>query len=798
MKYFKIIGIIFLMTFLLVSPALAAISDSTVDETNIYSTNPATRYDISIAGSYTNSTATDITYTNSVIVGTPNVTTSGLSVTTSLDDRRGSLITTDTIGTKYATNMTDGVTVLSSDAYPNTYVYSSGGFKTFVYNYGNYAGTVSSSEYVSLHAQDAWTITPETLEIEKKSTNIFNPTNQFAITTPIIDLKYISLTEAILIYGNSVYIVDSRASALTPVSLHENAGTITKGYIGEFNSITVDVDGVILVYNYNNRTAVGLKSNITIPSNIVGVACINDYAIVATSTYIQLYDAHTGEFISQTAASVKGVCGKDTIDRFLSYPVTAPTNVVYSWTPSSSGLTPSVSTSLTEPAITINEINRIAQTDSFIVGTSGKTYVISIPGGGPTSSIISTASTVLTNLDSSLDYQYVGNNGKDTYQYAIDIAAVPDKSYLVSKYTVSTNLNDVAVSHTNGLWSAFGGYGMSIDIMAKDSATSRALMQTTLIDGIIDQIGISYAVYYLIATTDSSIYLLSQATPLDISDTVLISKYYLKISVLDQGVLQPNTDFTVSINSGAPISYTTVSDGTFTMEVYPTFNYLFTYKDTIIKYIANNYALQYVFLNSQTENYLSEVTYSVAFNNNANVLMQYHDGLGKSNTVSYVVSDTNGTVLYTSGATALNDYYYTYTLPVGSPSGIYTVKLTITDGISIIIKNWSFTKKQYSDETNQSGLILPGAKKPIIPISFPMIPVDVSSDVIQVIFCIILMIVAGLFGVNYSAKGTLIVALLALLFTYFELIRIDWLWAVTMVVLGILTIFSYASQNEGN
>jgi len=798
MKYFKIIGIIFLMTFLLVSPALAAISDSTVDETNIYSTNPATRYDISIAGSYTNSTATDITYTNSVIVGTPNVTTSGLSVTTSLDDRRGSLITTDTIGTKYATNMTDGVTVLSSDAYPNTYVYSSGGFKTFVYNYGNYAGTVSSSEYVSLHAQDAWTITPETLEIEKKSTNIFNPTNQFAITTPIIDLKYISLTEAILIYGNSVYIVDSRASALTPVSLHENAGTITKGYIGEFNSITVDVDGVILVYNYNNRTAVGLKSNITIPSNIVGVACINDYAIVATSTYIQLYDAHTGEFISQTAASVKGVCGKDTIDRFLSYPVTAPTNVVYSWTPSSSGLTPSVSTSLTEPAITINEINRIAQTDSFIVGTSGKTYVISIPGGGPTSSIISTASTVLTNLDSSLDYQYVGNNGKDTYQYAIDIAAVPDKSYLVSKYTISTNLNDVAVSHTNGLWSAFGGYGMSIDIMAKDSATSRALMQTTLVDGIIDQIGISYAGYYLIATTDSSIYLLSQATPLDISDTVLISKYYLKISVLDQGVLQPNTDFTVSINSGAPISYTTVSDGTFTMEVYPTFNYLFTYKDTIIKYIANNYALQYVFLNSQTENYLSEVTYSVAFNNNANVLMQYHDGLGKSNTVSYVVSDTNGTVLYTSGATALNDYYYTYTLPVGSPSGIYTVKLTITDGISTIIKNWSFTKKQYSDETNQSGLILPGAKKPIIPISFPMIPVDVSSDVIQVIFCIILMIVAGLFGVNYSAKGTLIVALLALLFTYFELIRIDWLWAVTMVVLGILTIFSYASQNEGN
>jgi hypothetical protein len=188
----------------------------------------------------------------------------------------------------------------------------------------------------------------------------------------------------------------------------------------------------------------------------------------------------------------------------------------------------------------------------------------------------------------------------------------------------------------------------------------------------------------------------------------------------------------------------------------------------------------------------------VAFNNNANVLMQYHDGLGKSNTVSYVVSDTNGTVLYTSGATALNDYYYTYTLPVGSPSGIYTVKLTITDGISTIIKNWSFTKKQYSDETNQSGLILPGAKKPIIPISFPMIPVDVSSDVIQVIFCIILMIVAGLFGVNYSAKGTLIVALLALLFTYFELIRIDWLWAVTMVVLGILTIFSYASQNEGN
>lgn len=798
MKNFKIIGIIFLIAFLLVSPALADITDSTVDETNIYSTNPATRYDISVPGSYSNTTATNITYSNAVIVGTPNVVTSGLTVTTSLEDRRGSLITTDTIGTKYATNMTSGATVLSTDVYPNTYIYPSDGLKTFIYNYGNYAGITSSSEIVSLHTQDAWEIIPETLEIEKKSTNIFNPTNQFAITTPIIDLKYISLTEAILIYGNSVYIVDSRESAITPVSLHENGGTITKGYIGEFNAITVDTDGVVLVYNYNNRTAVGLKSNITIPSDIVGVASINDYAIIATSTYIQLYDAHTGEFISQTAASVKGVCGKDTIARFLSYPVTAPTNVVYSWAPSSSGLTASVSTTLTEPAVTINEINRIAQTDSFIVGTSGKTYIISIPGGGPTSSIISTAATTLTQLDSSLDYQYVGNDGKDTYQYAIDITAIPDKSQLVSKYTVSTNLNDVAVSHTNGLWSAFGGYGMSINIMAKDSETSRTLMQNTLVDGIIDQIGISYAGYYLIATTDDSIYLLSQAIPLDVSDTVLISKYYVKVSIMDQGLLQPNTDFTVSINSGAPISYTTVSDGTFTMEVYPTYTYIFTYKGNSVKYIANNYALQYVFINSYQEYYMSDVTYSVSFNNNTDILMRYYDGLSKGNTINYVVADANGTVLYTTGTIVSNNYYHIYSLPVGSSPGIYTVKLTISSNGVSTVKDWSFSKKNYLDETNQSGLILPGAKKPIIPLTIPMIPVEVSGNVIQIIFCIVLMIVAGLFGVNYSAKGTLIVALLALLFTYFGLIHIDWLWAVTMVVLGILTIFSYASQNEAN
>lgn len=798
MKNFKIIGIIFLIAFLLVSPALADITDSTVDETNIYSTNPATRYDISVPGSYSNTTATNITYINAVIVGTPNVVTSGLTVTTALEDRRGSLITTDTIGTKYATNMTSGATVLSTDVYPNTYIYPSDGLKTFIYNYGNYAGITSSSEIVSLHTQDAWEIIPETLEIEKKSTNIFNPTNQFAITTPIIDLKYISLTEAILIYGNSVYIVDSRESLITPVSLHENGGTITKGYIGEFNAITVDTDGVVLVYNYNNRTAVGLKSNITTPSDIVGVASINDYAIIATSTHIQLYDAHTGEFISQTAASVKGVCGKDTIARFLSYPVTAPTNVVYSWAPSSSGLTASVSTTLTEPAVTINEINRIAQTDSFIVGTSGKTYIISIPGGGPTSSIISTAATTLTQLDSSLDYQYVGNDGKDTYQYAIDITAIPDKSQLVSKYTVSTNLNDVAVSHTNGLWSAFGGYGMSINIMAKDSETSRTLMQNTLVDGIIDQIGISYAGYYLIATTDDSIYLLSQATPLDVSDTVLISKYYAKVSIMDQGLLQPNTDFTVSINSGAPISYTTVSDGTFTMEVYPTYTYIFTYKGNSVKYIANNYALQYVFINSYQEYYMSDVTYSVSFNNNTDILMRYYDGLSKGNTINYVVADANGTVLYTTGTIVSNNYYHIYSLPVGSSPGIYTVKLTISSNGVSTVKDWSFSKKNYLDETNQSGLILPGAKKPIIPLTIPMIPVEVSGNVIQIIFCIVLMIVAGLFGVNYSAKGTLIVALLALLFTYFGLIHIDWLWAVTMVVLGILTIFSYASQNEAN
>lgn len=763
--------------------------------------NAGTRYDIAVAGQFASSFATNITYTDAVILGTTKTLVNGKTITVSLDGLKGSLVKPNTVlgkGTILSTSIKSGATVLATGTYPTTYTYVSDGLKAFTYEYGNVLVTKTSSEIASLHTQDAWAITPETLEIEKKSTNIFNPTNQFIITTPIIDLKYISLTNAVLIYGNSVYIVDSKENIITPVSLHENGGVITKGYIGEYNAITVDTNGVILVYNYNNKTAVGLQSNITNPALIVGIASIKDYAIVATSTYIQLYDAHTGKIISQTAKSVKGVCGKDAITRFISYSAVAPLNVVSSWTPSSTGLTPSVSTTLTEAGVSITEINHIAQTDSFIVGTTGKTYVISIPNGGPTSTIISTAATTLTNLDSSLDYQYVGNNGKDNYQYAINITGTPDKSKLVSKYTVSTNLNDAAVSHTNGLWSVFGGSGMSIHIMAKDSETSRIIMQTTLVDGIIDKLGMSYAGYYLTATTGDSIYLFSQATPLDVSDTVLVTKYYLKINIYNAGVPVPNAEFTVSSSGGAPISYTTVTDGSYTLEVYPTYTYIFTYQGQTTKYIANNYALQYLFLQNDKVEYMYGVTYTTIFKDNKDVVMQYNDPYHKGNTICYTVYDKTNAVLYSSGDMTLDTYYHTYTLPVGSADGIYMVKLIVKkDGLQTI-KDWSFTKKKYIDDTNQSGFILPGAKKPIVPMFLPMIPVEISDDVIQTIFCIIIMIVAGLFGVNHSAKGTLIVAILALLFTYFGLIHIDWLWGVTMVVLGILAIFSYASQNEAN
>ena len=93
-------------------------------------------------------------------------------------------------------------------------------------------------------------------------------------------------------------------------------------------------------------------------------------------------------------------------------------------------------------------------------------------------------------------------------------------------------------------------------------------------------------------------------------------------------------------------------------------------------------------------------------------------------------------------------------------------------------------------------VVLPGATKPLFPLELPMIDgAEKTSDIKQIFFCGILMVIAGLFGVNHSARGTLILALVTLVFTFFKFIYIDWMWVMTMVVIGVLTVFSYSQNN---
>jgi Flp pilus assembly protein TadB len=58
------------------------------------------------------------------------------------------------------------------------------------------------------------------------------------------------------------------------------------------------------------------------------------------------------------------------------------------------------------------------------------------------------------------------------------------------------------------------------------------------------------------------------------------------------------------------------------------------------------------------------------------------------------------------------------------------------------------------------------------------------------------MVIAGLFGAQHSAKGALLVAGIAAIFTVLGLLVIDPIWVAMMVVIGILTLFSYARDYD--
>ena len=274
----------------------------------------------------------------------------------------------------------------------------------------------------------------------------------------------------------------------------------------------------------------------------------------------------------------------------------------------------------------------------------------------------------------------------------------------------------------------------------------------------------------------------------------------MQITTLIGGIAQSNTDFKFGLQDTAGRTFTTDTLGTYIVEVLPGKTYVASFSDGSANtvYTANNFALQYLILSKPSgAPFAPGLTSDVSLDYRL-VHMSYFDSDGRNNLVTFTIwnattilqtySSVTNNVSYIYDATETDDSYLAVVLHVSNPDSGYTYD-----------KSYTVWLKKYADPTNQTGLILPGAKKPLIPAPFWSdvgLPVKLDGELIQLIICGILMVIAGLFGAQHSAKGALLVAGIAAIFTVLGLLVIDPIWVAMMVVIGVLALFSYARDYD--
>lgn len=692
---------------------------------------------------------------------------------------------------------------------PTTYVWTDAGYTgssaTIDINSGIYAirmkltnsqtGVVSYSPHIKpIYGSSLPTLlTTEELSLNTYLTQTYNPVQQYALSASVLDMKYVSGTDGYLISGTTPYRIDSRTSNVVPLSDYVG-NTAMLCSIGDNGIAIYDSDGVLSYYSYatQSRQIIAVVDNVR--NVTLGKASVPDAIVIVYTTDINTcyYRLDTG--ITYTSNSIfDGIVGSSSAKTFLSWNNANPSNITITYLVYTTLFENSTNQLNLTAGTTIQSIQSIDATNNFIIRTTDKIFVVEAIGSVFTV-ISESASDVpaFSEVRADKQLEYMGLNDSSVY-------FVDNNGNVSTYYTGIARFNTLGIASETGIWCAVGGNDMRLSILGKSSPTTWNLTDQLSFTNIIDKVVLSTGGYYIAVVSDGSLYLLSQATPYT-TDTVLTTKYYLQVYLMDGGQYLGNTRFTVGIGETAPTTYTTDSSGSYVVEVVPSRTYTIAFYDgsKSITYTANNFALQYLILSKPSgAPFAPGLTSDVSLDYRL-VHMSYFDSDGRNNLVNFTIwnattilqtySSVTNDVSYIYDATESDDSYLAVILHVSNPDSGYTYD-----------KSYTVWLKKYADPTNQTGLILPGAKKPLIPAPFWSdvgLPVKLDGELIQLIICGILMVIAGLFGAQHSAKGALLVAGIAVIFTVLGLLVIDPIWVAMMVVIGILTLFSYARDYD--
>lgn len=580
------------------------------------------------------------------------------------------------------------------------------------------------------------TITSQTPNITTEPDETYLARIQFNLPDTPKKIIFTDTKTAYIATGNAVYKIDCETLNITPVST-TTGNTIRNAYLGATNAIITDIDNTTYVYNY----ATGAKTYIG-SDNTGIIAVTGSYAaIVNNSGYLNIYTT-TGSLINSTTTTITNITGNDETNCFLAWPGATINDTYYILKPSLSDVTITPMQITYPSSIPIVESEQILGTNTFFITTYSAIYTQSSLNIHTLVSNIAVLHPQSTEIGT-----FIGSirNAENTIRFL-------SNGQVIGTYTTGATINDASIARITGLWAVAGGDDMQAYFFSKDATSTWIIEQATPLPIPVTHTEMSTSGKYALVATGSTLYLFENAG----APTTIYSLMGIVISSSGS----PYANSVISINGNTVV---TDAAGKFHTYVTPGITYTITADTTTIQYTASNLVLQNVAIQLKPNPYATAITYAAAYNSTSgNIEMTYGDTTGKTESVTWSIYDTvNKTTVYTHTGTLGTE---TYPISIEESYKNYQVTVTADRGDTSVKNTWTIT---------------PSGSSPI-----NLFGLDDTGK--NLIFCTVLMIFGGLFGVMHSTKGALAVSALAAWMRYMELITIPWILISIAAVIAII------------
>lgn len=630
---------------------------------------------------------------------------------------------------------------------------------------------------------------------------------QLATGESVIAQKFISNSNFILVTTHGIYNIDSSNYNVTPLGgtyqpiLKANiySGYITTwetgGNLTIWNTTTPQQAGTAILrgfssYNINdvaNNNAYMaysvLDSDSDTTPSIYSFAIDGTYQNTATNIAAYLYG--NMRFTSTDVLTmVRGVTGNTNFPRY-------------------NPQTMALMTALTIPT-TPTSLYNILDTDTLVVSTSGATYTYGFSNTGTqTFSSISALTTPSLHVAGSNARTIISSN--NNVVYVTDSAGAT-----IGQFATGAVVNSVDIAETSGLYFVGGGDDCVFYIFSKFQSSDWTLGQGTQMPNQISNVGISMNGIYATATIKNEIYLwtkssfVSTPTPTGGGATI---QYYLSAQVVDDTAI-PLFNETVLIDytddDGNVVSETLITDnnGRVVIEVTPTTTYTITLSNGYVyKYTASNLQLQTITLVKAYQAYAPNIDYNVWYDaDTETIYMYYEDKANLTDEVTFTIYDDAGTELWsqTEQGSHVNTSHSFATVMRANIYNLRSVQLQdnnltpekLGTVYQVNVQGVKTNVDSSSSEVTVKNTWFVGTTNGIL--NFPVDPVWKN-----IFFTLLLMVMCGVFGWIGSVKGAVGIAGVAVAFNYLGLISIPLFWLWGIVFFAFLTVYAYASQQEG-